>query len=192
MAEQGNLDSWWKKDLIPEILQQDKDIIRTPEMEEETDSCKIELRKLKSNIELNIWSEEEKYIQAFLDKVPNFDWYEWSRFQKAVESCSIKIRQVPWKDIFMISSDWKNLNYLLNNNWEIYYNYEYWKKSIARVVWKRFWWELLEWWNINISWKKILFLSDEYITFIIPIINKALQLNQAIIDDYNKRHWIKN
>lgn len=194
MPEQWNLDSWWEEDLTLGSIKQNKEIIRTPEMETETASCKIELKKLKNNIELNISPEEESNIQAFLDKVPSFSWYEWSRFQKSVESCSIKIRQAPWKDVFMISLDGKNLTYLLDKKWEVYFDVESWRNSpfwiaLGKAIKKEWWEEKLVWdeYKLFINWNNIPLLSNQYIKIMYPNIKAFKEIKDAFIRDWKNR-----
>lgn len=204
-------------DLPPKIPDIPREKIKPPVIEEKVDINDFyspEVQEILLKVEgwvnhIVSWNETKKDIKElnneyewkFIEKLKKLPDYKESKVQKAIEQKTLKVKKVPWRNLYSLyEKEWWNLIYFINLDWSKYSNISY-----IREYWN-WYWTIQEWYKLKYNaiekienWIYYLYIwnrkinpnSDEYLKIILSWLDPYLKIMYELQNEFKNEDNIK-
>ena len=143
------------------------------------------------------YSEKQKEV---LRKIYQSLWEDNPELKSAIENQSVKIFEVPNRELIALYNEWGNLLYFSRVTWEKYFNLEKIRNWLLKG-WLEIWYNRLSWVEQKIiDWKFLLFRweneitinSEEYILIVLKSADLILQFQKDVSEEIKRRkkEWL--
>jgi len=133
-----------------------------------------ERKELKEEINLEVKQKE------ILRKIYQNLWENTPELKQSIESQTIKIFDVPWRDLVALSIDGKNVDYIYDRNWKEYFDFKWRRDDEMRYAAFK-WATWIE--EIIINWENYIIVDDkEYKVFT----NEYFEVLTKKIEEFNE------
>lgn len=188
---------WWTEETPKtEVVQEEAFLWEICESQDFQEHFQAEFDKILQNKEQFSESQKETLVNIYCNL-----WEENPELKKAIETQTIKMFEVPGRDLVALSIDWRNVDYFFDLEWNIFVNIDKFRKSIFsenmpeilfKISWAK---ELNEDWiyNLYINWEKIPVFWKEYLKILLSYFDmnfdfiKSLQSYYKISDEEIKK-----